>query len=548
MNELTQRRRTRDTNKIWSFFVASLGLFIALVVLSGASVASRIVAKYDNAAANAVFAVGFVFAATLLYFWLLRRRSIPIIARIVIGIVPIIGIIGFFVLNRYDGVSGELVPHFTSRWKPADQSISAGKSVSLPIADSREFSTSPYYEFASIQFWGDQRDGTVAAIDLETNWETNPPEELWRIPIGLGWGSFSVAEGLAVTLEQPSGADHDVLFAVELETGKLVWASEIAGTHSNPVGGTGPRTTPSIAGQRVIVQTGTGKMVCCDLHSGQLIWQRDLIAEAGIDQATSERFITWGRSGSPLVVGDQVIVPFGGAPEAGLKTLVSMSLETGNLLWTSGNDQISYASPQLLTLDGKEQIVLVSEQIVGGYSLVDGRKLWEYPWASKSNGDANTSQVAQIDETSLLLSKGYGRGCNRISLTKRSTGDFQVVMDWENTKSLKTKLTSCVLYDEAAFGLNDGKLECVSLVTGRRNWIKGRYGHGQILLCGEHLIITSEDGELVVLAANSKEPVELAKIKVLDGVTWNIPTLAGNLILIRNGKQAVCIKLPVKKE
>ncbi len=87
--------------------------------------------------------------------------------------------------------------------------------------------------------------------------------------------------------------------------------------------------------------------------------------------------------------------------------------------------------------------------------------------------------------------------------------------------ALRTKFTSCVVKDGFAFGLSDGILECVDLKDGKRAWKMGRYRHGQVLLVGSTLLITAEDGSVVLVAADGKEHRELAKLQVIGDVTWN---------------------------
>ena len=41
---------------------------------------------------------------------------------------------------------------------------------------------------------------------------------------------------------------------------------------------------------------------------------------------------------------------------------------------------------------------------------------------------------------------------------------------------------------------------------------------------------------------------EIARFTALDDRTWNHPTLAGNLLVIRNDREAACCRLPVYED
>ena len=531
----------------------SAGLIFAIGFFLAGGFAGWLMWGQDHSLANAVFAVTTLVACGIGYFWMLRLKSLPVLVRIAIAILPILSLAIFLSLFELDGFSGELVPQFRNRW---EQEISSTNRSNAPpvISDSSQTSLKPEMtpdelDFRkSVQFWGNRGNGVYENVNLVTDWSSEKPEELWRIAVGAGWGSFAVAQGIAVTLEQAADEASETAIGLDLLTGKTLWEIKLDGSHSHPVGGAGPRTTPLIDGNRVFVCSSVGKLACIDLLSGESLWQRDLNADMGIEEVEFERSVAWGRSGSPIMAGGNLVIPLGGNDRVGVTTLAAINPSTGEYVWKSGTDQISYSTPQLLTLDGVPQIVLMSEQYVAGYSIAEGVKIWQFDWSSSSAGKATTSQVAQINATKLLLSKGYGRGCIAISIKQEQPADWKPKFEWKNERSLKTKFTSCVVRNGFAYGLSDGRLECIELERGERRWVKGRYGHGQVLLVRDTLLITSEDGDLAYVVADPKESRELAKMKVLDGLTWNIPTLAGDLLLMRNGSEAVCLKLPIVQQ
>jgi outer membrane protein assembly factor BamB len=98
------------------------------------------------------------------------------------------------------------------------------------------------------------------------------------------------------------------------------------------------------------------------------------------------------------------------------------------------------------------------------------------------------------------------------------------------------------------YGLDDGILACVEVKTGQRRWKDGRYGHGQGLQVGEIILITSEKGEVVLVRPDPEKLVEMGRFQVFSDKTWNPPAVAGEYLLMRNDKEAACLKLAARGE
>ncbi len=158
---------------------------------------------------------------------------------------------------------------------------------------------------------------------------------------------------------------------------------------------------------------------------------------------------------------------------------------------------------------------MVNEKSLAGHSPIDGVIQWELPWPGSSNADASASEPLQVDDRRLLISKGYGEGAMMVELTPGGDGKLQARKLWSQKSQLRTKFTNAVLFEGHAYALSDGILECVELEQGKRKWKKGRYGHGQLLRVGRHLLIASEEGELVLVDARPDQFQELAKLPVI---------------------------------
>jgi len=483
------------------------------------------------------------------WIWISFLSGYPLVIRRVVfsaAIVPVLLFAPYVGLLRLEEVTGDMRPRFAPRWTAVRDRELKGVET-RPAEKQIDLTTTTPDDFP--QFLGPSRSNWIPGPKLARDWSQRPPRLVWKQPIGAGWSAFAAVNGYAVTLEQ-RGNDEWVA-CYEIETGQPVWGHSIPARHENPLGGIGPRSTPTIHQGRVYALGGTGVLRCLDGATGKPVWQDDLHARYGLTQAADEVMVQWGRAGSPLIVDDLVVVP-GGGPLGKAKNLVAFKADSGELVWESENlkengvaDQISYASPALVTLAGRRQIVVVNESTASGHDPASGQRLWTYPWPGSSNSTASSSQAVPVGADRLLLSKGYSVGSELVQLAAASSGDSLAPTSvWKSSRVLQTKFTNVVVFQDHIYGLSEGILECVEVASGQRNWKNGRYNHGQILGVGDLLLVLAEDGRLVLVEANPQKFVELGSLQALEGKTWNNLCLYGRQLLLRNGEEAACYELP----
>jgi len=87
----------------------------------------------------------------------------------------------------------------------------------------------------------------------------------------------------------------------------------------------------------------------------------------------------------------------------------------------------------------------------------------------------------------------------------------------------------------------------VELATGERRWKDGAYGHGQLLLAGELLLVVSEEGEVLCVEASPERPnAVLGRFSALEGKCWGTPALAGAVLVLRNAEECAAWELPLE--
>ncbi len=382
---------------------------------------------------------------------------------------------------------------------------------------------------------------------IDADWQSRPPELLWKQPIGAGWSAFAVVGEYAVTQEQRG--DEELVVCYRASNGDVIWTHSDRARHDpatmgGGLGGVGPRATPTIHEARVYTMGATGIVNCLDARTGEQIWTHNLPEQYNLAP------LFWANAGSPLVVPDtnMVVINGGRAEAAEGHSLLAFDRDTGKLLWQGGPPTTSYASPVYAVIAGEPQIVQVNEATVGGYRVSDGAPLWQFEQPGSSAGNASCSQPIPLPGDRLLVSKGYGIGARLVQIDRGEDGNFTVKELWKEGV-LKTKLGNLVVRDGYAYGLDHTLLSCVDIATGKRQWKKRRreaLGHGQIMLVGGMIFVLSETGEGVLLSCTPAKYVELASMQMLtaDGITWNNPAVAGSLLLVRNNLEAACYRLP----
>jgi outer membrane protein assembly factor BamB len=424
--------------------------------------------------------------------------------------------------------------------RDADQFLQ--KFDSTGRADDWKMTPQDYPRFLGAGYWAE-----VKGALLETNWEAHPPQEVWRREIGAGWSAFAVVGNYAVTQEQRG--EHELVTCYRVDTGEPVWShadearfdpADVQGS----LGGIGPRATPTLHDGKVFTQGGTGIVNCLDASTGEMLWSHDTAEKFGA------KIAVWGKAGSPLVVDDMVVISVG-ASESNA-SLVAFDMESGEVRWAAGERKASYASPVLATIASERQIVVVNERYVTSHRASDGTVLWERLWAN--DGNASASQPVPLEGDRVFLSKGYGVGSSLLAINRDANGKLSSEPLWNPPikRVMKTKLCNVVVRDGFIYGLDDVLLQCIEADTGAVRWKKRRnpeFGHGQIMLIGDVILVLSESGELALVEPSPERYSELAGIQVLDdaNITWNNPAFAPPYLLVRNAREAACYRLPLRQ-
>jgi outer membrane protein assembly factor BamB len=452
---------------------------------------------------------------------------------------------GFSILLRNEGMTGDYQLGAHWRWTPTAEAVMlAGGKSGPPAKGNAAGNSRPAMNADTMtksfahpewpEFRGANRAGLALGPRISTDWAAHPPELLWKIPVGPAWSSFVVAGQLLFTQEQRGPMETVVCY--DAETGREIWQRQIEGRFDDPLGGPGPRATPTIANGGLYVMGATGALLRLDPASGEVVWKQDLTTVPG------RKVPMWGFAASPLVSGGVVIVHAGGTDD---KSLLGFDTTSGAFRWSVAAGTDSYASPQSSTIAGETLVLMLSND---GLVLVDaatGKVRLNYEWKF-SQYRALQPQV--IGNDMILLPTGMNMGTRAIQVSK-SNGEFTAKELW-TSRNLKPDFTDLVTYQGHAFGNDAGLWTCIDLKTGERKWKGGRYGKGQALLLEDSglLLIAAEQGQVAIISADPTGYREVASFKALEGKTWNHPVVVGDRLYVRNAQEAAAYRLPLAPE
>ncbi len=377
---------------------------------------------------------------------------------------------------------------------------------------------------------------------VPAKWPANGPKRVWEVAVDGGFSSFVTGDGRVYTVVQKGG--KEVAVGLDRKTGKTLWELPMSAADytnggnrgvSGNDGGDGPRSTPVFAAGRVFVIDGRFVLHAVDAASGRELWKHDLVKDFG------GRTIHWSNSASPLVMGNRVIAMGGGKGAS----IVAFKADTGAVEWKSGNDRATYATPVLATIHGKEQALFMMERGLVAIDPTDGKELWHYPFPQQTA--TATSPVVWNDIVNVTAGYGVGGGACKVvrngdkwEATEiwRSRGNRDTASHWMTSVVHDGYLYGC--YGHGSYG--NGAFKCIDIRTGKVMWEKPGFGHGQTIMVGGKLLVTTDAGRLVLIEPSTEKYIELSSTKAIDGKVWASLALSDGQIFMRSTKHAACLQ------
>ncbi len=417
------------------------------------------------------------------------------------------------------------------------------------------------------QYLGPRRNSTSDQKGLLRTWPTNGPALLWTVPVGKGFGGPVVKDGKVYLLDREDKVG-DRLRCLDLSTGKDLWqfAYDAPGTAMFP----GSRSVPAVDGNQVFSCGHNGDLYCIDINTHKPVWNKNVWKDFG-----GGRIPMWAITQCPLVYGDLLIVA-SQAPQAGL---VAHEKATGNIKWkTPSLGLISYASPAVVKVDGKDHVVMVTSSTnpfqrtspdnelgnVVGMDPMTGEILWKY---DKWECHIPVASAVDAGGNKVLIVGGYELGATMIKVEKKADGRYGTT-ELFTTKEFGDQTKPPVKHKDhfyAQYGTNSRRdgMVCMSM-EGKIMWKTKRapdFNKGSMILADGLLLATDGAETLYLIEPDPSGFKQLASAQVLAeggsgsendpmasrvggrNQNWAPLALAGGKLLLRDQSQLKCVNV-----
>jgi outer membrane protein assembly factor BamB len=371
------------------------------------------------------------------------------------------------------------------------------------------------------QWRGPDRNGVSKETGLLKQWPKSGPALVWSASqLGGGYGSVAV-RGDRVYVQGMKNR-QSIVTSLDRATGKFVWSVPL-GSSGNNDRGSGPRSTPTVDGDRVFVLTENGDLASLQAADGKIVWRRNILQEF------RGRNINWLISESPLVDRDLVIVSPGGR-NAGM---VALERATGKTVWTSKelSEEAGYASPVVADVQGVRTIMTLTSEAAVGVRASDGKLMWRY--GNVANGTANITTPVYADGK-VFFTSAYGTGGALLGL--RAAGEENRAQEIYFTSNMQNHHGGVVLVDGYLYGFSNSILTCMEFATGKVMWRDRSVGKGSVAYADGHLYILSENNVVGLVEASPTGYREKGRFPVPDQgwSSWAHPVVSGGRLYIRN--------------
>ncbi|MFQ5349477.1 MAG: PQQ-binding-like beta-propeller repeat protein [Thermoanaerobaculia bacterium] len=389
------------------------------------------------------------------------------------------------------------------------------------------------------QWRGIGRDGRSAETGLLAEWPESGPPLAWKSG-GLGGGYSSVAVAGERIFTMGDLGDGQYVMALSRTDGEWLWKTRVGETHEHEY--LGPRSTPTVDGDRIYVVTTDGDVVCLAAASGEKQWSRSLPQEFGGRMMKAMGTYEWKFSESPLVDGDRLIV----TPGANDAAVVALDKSSGEELWRAtipelgeaGADGAGYSSVVVSEAGGVRQYVQLIGRGLIGVEATTGRFLWGYNRVA--NNVANIA-TPLIHDDLVFASTGYGTGAVLVRLAAEGDGIRAEEVYFLEADTMQNHHGGLILDGGHVYtgtGHNKGFPLAVELATGEVAWGPIR-NDGQnsaaVAYADGRIYMRYQNGLMVLVEATPEQYRERGSFMIpeVEKESWAHPVVAGGKLYLR---------------
>lgn len=384
-----------------------------------------------------------------------------------------------------------------------------------------------------LQWGGPTRDFQAPAAELADSWPDEGPKKLWSRALGEGYSAVLAEGDRLYTMYRTEG--KEAVIAIDAKNGKTVWEHSY---DSSPTEGhvtqfgEGPRATPLIVGDRIYTIGISGVMHSLNKKDGTVAWKHDLWKDFG------GSFLNHGYSSSPIEYGDTVIALVGGEGAS----LMAFNKSDGSVAWKSLSFKNSYSAPQILEVDGQEQLITYMADELIGVNPANGELLWSYPISNQWK--QNISMPILVGGKHLFLSS-LQAGSRGLELSVKD-GKTTVTEAW-TTRKIQFYHVTAVREGDWVYGITGGRaphfMSAINAKTGEIAWRERGFAKANCIAADGKVVALDEDGMLILATATPEKLTVHSEAQILDKVAWTAPTLVGTTMYVRDQKNLMALDL-----
>lgn len=372
--------------------------------------------------------------------------------------------------------------------------------------------------------------------ELTENFGEWGPKALWRRPLGDGYGGVLYEQGrLFVHFRD---GKEEVIAALAAQTGKIQWELRYEAEcypEMDRSYGEGPNATPLILGERLFTIGVAGQLKALKKATGELLWSVELHERYGRNKRREE----YGFSVSPIEIDGKIVVLVGGD----LHGVVALNPSDGSLAWGSPPSAVSYAQATLIELDDGPQLVFFSPTAAIGMDPRDGTFLWEYPVENMFQN--NLTPALHLGGRHVWIASQLDGKSRVLELPAIDSNKDPEVL-WESRRIKQAHWDSFRIGDFVYGSLRGNSasfLAAVDWKTGEVAWKHRGFHLAKGVLAGQKFYFVDENGQLAIARFSPKGAEILDSRQLMERVSWTPPTLAAQVLYVRDRKHLVAVDL-----
>ena len=389
-------------------------------------------------------------------------------------------------------------------------------------------------------FRGPGRQGISQEQNLPLKWSSTE-NILWKTPIpGEAWSSPIVWDDrVFLTTATEEGASYRLL-CLDRKTGGIIWNKQVlqqqAGHKSQM--NSYATSTPATDGRNIYVLAFDGTLAAVSME-GEAVWKNHEI------QYYSEH----GLAVSPVLYEDLVIWPFDGSSDGPDKTLgwqkpwdkaaiLAIDKNTGKTRWraTRGSSRIAHVTPQIVRVNGSDQLVSGAGDVVQGFDLKAGQRIW----TAKSPGEGVVPSIVAGDGM-IFAASGFGDSAIRAIRTDGAGDVTDTHVIWQTSEDVP-KVPSMLYVEPYLYVLTEaGGIRCINGKTGEVVWkerLPGKHSACPVYAEGK-IYFLNEGGKSVIIEAGPK--LKIVAENDLQEKCLASPAISQGNIFIRTQTNLFCI-------